>query len=316
MAIPPITYSGSRESRNHGRRPSAGRRFSTTAQSVPALETPRTLCPKDGDAFSYDPAHLKAWYMPQEIWEQLPARLHGPLARLQHAGAAVLTGFSRLSEVGAATGVISEEDEDFDVDATKGAVGDSVVDCAPFGLSTLHERRLSARHDSFNSSVSGSSSFSIPATPPKTPTSRSGANTPPTPSPISPFTLKPQTHALPSLGIPAPPPSAEYPKLPSPTSTSNFFPANQQTSRYLAELSHLRSDCLVRLRHAARRVDGEFSEALRGGEFYDGFRLDPEAEADKADEVQRQFEMWWARKKELVQSLEARGSRLVRGWGA
>lgn len=60
--------------------------------SSPQIESPRTLCPRDGDAFSYNPSHLPAWYIPQDLWERLPATLQSTLASMQHAGAAALTG--------------------------------------------------------------------------------------------------------------------------------------------------------------------------------------------------------------------------------
>jgi hypothetical protein len=62
------------------------------SRSVSNLESPRTACPKDGDAFSYNPAHLRAWYLPDDIWARLPAQLRTNLAAVQHSGAAVLTG--------------------------------------------------------------------------------------------------------------------------------------------------------------------------------------------------------------------------------
>jgi hypothetical protein len=65
---------------------------SSLSRSTSHLESPRAPCPKDGDAFSYDPAHLQYWYLPQEIWDRLPASMQSSLAAVQHSGAAVLTG--------------------------------------------------------------------------------------------------------------------------------------------------------------------------------------------------------------------------------
>jgi len=62
--------------------------LSRTASNVDA----RTVGPKDGDAFSYDPSHLRHWYCPQELWDRLPKQVQSSLADVQHAGAAVLTG--------------------------------------------------------------------------------------------------------------------------------------------------------------------------------------------------------------------------------
>ena len=69
---------------------------SSLSRSASHLDSPRAICPKDGDAFSYDPAHLRTWYLPQEIWNRLPAELRSGLAAVQHSGAAVLTGKPRL----------------------------------------------------------------------------------------------------------------------------------------------------------------------------------------------------------------------------
>ena len=73
--------------RNHSRRSSSRKSFGSSL-----VDSPRTLCPRDGDAFSYDPAHLAEWYIPQDLWDHLPLSLQTTLASMQHSGAAVLTG--------------------------------------------------------------------------------------------------------------------------------------------------------------------------------------------------------------------------------
>jgi hypothetical protein len=80
-------------SQTRGRRSSSRKSFvSPMSRSASTLESPRTSCPKDGDAFSYNPAHLRAWYLPEDVWARLPAQLRLDLAAVQHSGAAVLTG--------------------------------------------------------------------------------------------------------------------------------------------------------------------------------------------------------------------------------
>lgn len=75
------------------RRSSSRRSFaSPLSRSNSNLDLPRPTCPKDGDAFSYDPTHLETWYLSQELWARLPAQLRSRIAAVQHAGAAVLTG--------------------------------------------------------------------------------------------------------------------------------------------------------------------------------------------------------------------------------
>jgi hypothetical protein len=79
--------------RTRPRRSSSRKSFaSPLSRSTSQLDSPRAVCPKDGDAFSYDPTHLRMWYLPQELWDQLPVALRSSLASVQHSGAAVLTG--------------------------------------------------------------------------------------------------------------------------------------------------------------------------------------------------------------------------------
>jgi hypothetical protein len=87
----PLYHSPTALGRGRQRRSSGRQSF--TASVLPAsLDSPRTLCPKDGDAFSYSPSHLPVWYIAQDLWERLPRDVQSNLAAVQHAGAAVLTG--------------------------------------------------------------------------------------------------------------------------------------------------------------------------------------------------------------------------------
>ena len=84
--------------RTRTRRSSSRKSFaSPLSRSASYLDSPRAACPKDGDAFSYDPVHLRNWYLPQNIWDKLPAELQSSVAAVQHSGAAVLTGTFLLS---------------------------------------------------------------------------------------------------------------------------------------------------------------------------------------------------------------------------
>lgn len=72
-------------------------RTSFTKSPLPlALQSPRTLCPRDSDTYSFNPAYLPRWYVEQHVWDSLPAQLQSALAEMQHAGAAVLTGIDPL----------------------------------------------------------------------------------------------------------------------------------------------------------------------------------------------------------------------------
>ena len=89
---PTLVYNNPAFTKYHERRGSSRRSFTSLSRSASQVDSPRTLCPRDGDAFSYDRTHLQAWYIPQTLWEHLPSNVQAPLATLQQAGAAVLTG--------------------------------------------------------------------------------------------------------------------------------------------------------------------------------------------------------------------------------
>jgi hypothetical protein len=86
-----LTYNNPAFSKYHERRGSTRRSF-TSSFSAPKMESPRTLCPRDGDAFSYDRSHLTHWHVAQDLWDRLPSNIQTTLAAVQQAGAAVLTG--------------------------------------------------------------------------------------------------------------------------------------------------------------------------------------------------------------------------------
>lgn len=97
MAVPSSpklqVYHSPNPDRNRMRRGSSRKSFTSPSIPVtPMIESPRTLCPKDTDAFSYDPTQLSAWYVAQELWDRLPSTLQASLTAMQRAGAAVDTG--------------------------------------------------------------------------------------------------------------------------------------------------------------------------------------------------------------------------------
>ena len=87
----PVYHSPTSFTRGRQRRSSTRQSF-TLPTLPPGVESPRTLCPKDGDTFSYKPSLLPEWYIPQELWERLPSQFQAILRKMQLAGAAVLTG--------------------------------------------------------------------------------------------------------------------------------------------------------------------------------------------------------------------------------
>ena len=221
---------------NHQRRPSVRRSFSATSPipSTPKIESPRTLCPRDGDAFSYNPAHLPAWYMPQDLWARLPPQLLASLAAMQHAGAAVLTGFERLENLSGSLNSVPEE---------KSQVGGPELGDR-FATTIVKPRTASnassVRHDSgFSSPISASPTSSISSSPLL-------SYDHPTAS-ISPLSLPPTTAAQ----------TSHHHRRAFTT------PLNPHNAYYAAELSYLRTDSLPRLRHSARRVETEWAECKR-----------------------------------------------------
>ncbi|OJD36091.1 uncharacterized protein BKCO1_13000119 [Diplodia corticola] len=326
---------------NHYRRPSLKKTLTPVSAGVSAR---RTHCPRDVDAFSFSPSHLPAWSMPQDLWENLPDRLRPHIVSMQHAGAAVLTGFERLQEI--RTNLLSDL---VDLDESQ----DSVHTNEPVGSNMLAENELDVllSNMNFNTSTKGPrsrhDSLATPAlfTPSLTPSGsevlsdRSACSSMPgTPGESSPVTpaspptiLSPfnfpvddesaqQSHTLPptsptSLASPVSPPDTEMPCSPistpsTPNSTSVVSPMrpfinpprHPHATYYAAEMVELRCVALVRLRHAARRVDAEWGECKRVGVVRPSER-DPDARMAK------EFELWWSGRKGSIGALEERVRR-------
>lgn len=190
--------------------------------------------PKDGDAFSYNPAHLRHWYCPQELWDRLPEQVQSSLAALQHAGAAVLTGFERLDKH-------LEGSEDSDCDTSRLAPEDALAQ-----LDQLPSPRL--RTTSNASSVFQSDS-STPLTSASS-ASHSGSASPlESPVPVS------------QLMCPGSPLSLGLSERSRSRERSFSTPLKSHDAYYAVELSHLRTEALPRLRHKTYKVDTAWSEA-------------------------------------------------------
>ena len=218
---------------NHQRRPSVRRSFSATSPipSTPKIESPRTLCPRDGDAFSYNPAHLPAWYMPQDLWARLPRQLLASLAAMQHAGAAVLTGFERLENLSGSLNSVPEEKSQVGGPELGDRFATAIV--KPRTASNASSMRYDSAFSSPTSSISSSPVLS---------------SNHPTAS-ISPLSLPPTVNTAAQTG--------HHHRRAFTT------PLNPHNAYYAAELSYLRTDSLPRLRHSARRVETEWAECKR-----------------------------------------------------
>ncbi|KAH7558683.1 hypothetical protein J3E72DRAFT_429910 [Bipolaris maydis] len=265
---PKPVYNNPGRPRRDSCRPMGG---ASLSRSSSYLNAARVAAPKDGDAFSYNPAHLRHWYCPQQLWDRLPEQVQSSLAALQHAGAAVLTGFERLDKH-------LESSDDSDVDG-KPAADDSLAQ-----LDQLPSPRF--RTISNASSVFQSDS-STPLTSASS-TSQSGSASPVESSLPASHLLCPGSPIL--LGASERSRSRER---------SFSTPLKSHDAYYAAELSHLRTEALPRLRHKTYKVDSAWSEAK------------PQMHADDINA----FENWLAEKKCAILSLSERGKRLAKAVG-
>ncbi|KAH7359581.1 hypothetical protein BKA66DRAFT_427113 [Pyrenochaeta sp. MPI-SDFR-AT-0127] len=261
------------------RRSSTRKSFtSTLSRSSSHLDSPRTACPKDGDAFSYDPAHLHNWYLPQPLWDRLPAELQSSLAAVQHSGAAVLTSFERLDNN---TKLLDAGRSDHKV-----PVDDLLVNLDD--LPPPKFRTISNASSVFQSDLSSPLTGGSPASQSgcASPVTSSGFSLSQTMSPASPISLGPPGF------------SDEHAR---PRDRSFSTPLEPHDAYYATELSHLRTEALPRLRHKCHKVDTEWYEAKRT--------------ASIATDDINAFETWWADKKCAVLGLNERGKRLATDFG-
>ncbi|PSN74094.1 hypothetical protein BS50DRAFT_7727 [Corynespora cassiicola Philippines] len=236
-ASPPLPYhSPSSYAEVRGRRSSSRKSFTTPLiiPSTSVIESPRPVCPVDSDAFSFDAAYLKEWLIAQDLWTRLPCQLQAALAMMQHAGAAVLTGYQRLErhtqQLDSGSPNHKLEEDEF------------LVQLDPLPSPKL--RTMSTASSSFNSdlasSVFSNSPVSLPSYSPMTQSQ--------TLSPISPICLTPVDD-----------------KRSQSRDRSFSTPLEPHDAYYATELSHLRTEALPRLRHAGHKVDMEWYDAKRTG---------------------------------------------------
>lgn len=264
----------------HTRRNSSRKSFaSSLSRSGSHVELPRTACPKDGGAFSYNPSHLCSWYLPQDLWDRLPSQLQSTLAAVQHAGAAVLTSFERLDK----------HTEDFDGGRPDHTIAEDDFIVQLDELPPPKYRTVSNASSVFHSDISSPPYSGSPA-------SQSGCASPATSSfslgyaatPCSPISLGPAEEAFGN-------------KRGRSRDRSFSTPLEPHDAYYATELSHLRTEALPRLRHSARKVDNEWYEAKRTGTV--------------AAEDVNLFENWWVDKKCNILSLNDKGKRLATALG-
>lgn len=288
--------------------------------------------------------------MPLELWDALPPKLSRPLAALQHAGAAVLTGFERVAEMSPPLPDLVEElldpadtpispheevtaklmDHQRKASMEDGKKEEEVYHCAPYrrdsgATGTFPFPSLTSRSSSFM--ASSSSAFSSGSVTRSNSTSHPSPNsmeilTPETP-PVSPLVLPPSFDNSDFRQVTSPLVEGGIGGIASPRlATSKFVQhSDPRTAQFLAELHHLRHEMLVRLRHSVLRVDAEWRDCRRTsssgwGEsgFENGGVLLP-------SDLDGDFEAWWKAKKIFVGELEhkaktiGRGMKVSIGWG-
>ncbi|KAH9867793.1 hypothetical protein IAQ61_007097 [Plenodomus lingam] len=264
-------YHDPRPTRN--RRSSSRKSLASLSRSASHIDTPRTACPKDSDAFSYNPVHLRAWLIPQDLWDRLPAPVQSSLAAVQHSGAAVLTSFERLDKQAESASSSSHESK------------------VPMDelLMKLEDLPLPKFRTVSNASSVVQSDISSPIT-----EGSSGSQS--QSECASPMTSFSSTQAVPVSPI-----SLGPPELFSHSSRSRdrsfSTPLEPHDAYFATELSHLHTEALPRLRHKCHKVDTEWHEAKRAGNF--------------TTDVMNDFENCWAEKKCLVLSLNEKCKRLA-----
>lgn len=241
----------------HGRE----RRSSSRASAMSfRLESPRTLCPRDEDAFSYNPSHLPAWYLDQELWNALPKNLQANLAAFQHAGAAVLTGLERV------------EEHSLDIVNIKGAAAqdnaqrEGAVLSLEDSIPSMSKLPPILRNDSITSSqLEAATCASVFTSSPLLSVSDSVSPRPGTPlsevcTPISPMALAPFDTTRVFFD----------PSKPTVIRERSFStPLEPHDAYYMTELSQLRTESLPRLRHSLRKINTNWNEAKRTATFAD-----------------------------------------------
>jgi hypothetical protein len=184
---------------------------------------------------------------------------------MQHAGAAVLTGFERLAKHVEQVESTRVDEDDFV----------HLEDLPSPKIRTISNASSSALFSDTSSSVFTNSPNSESASP-----SLCASQVV---SPISPISLQPFE-------------KESSDKRARSRDRSFSIPLEPHDAYYAAELSHLRTEALPRLRHTARKLDGAWAEAKRAGPLSIG---DVNA-----------FENWLAEKKCRIYHFDEKAKRL------
>lgn len=238
----------------------------------PSIESPRTLCPRDIDAFSFSAAHLPYWCFDDALWKHLPDSLKELVAHFQRSGAAVLTGFERLEEH---SGHITTFTPRPTEDEMLVQLDDSIS-----SLKSLPKLDTDSTLSSFNVTSSPTSSAQSPSM-----SASQGSQI----SPVSPI----------SLAVDVFPDGMLSPGsiLGSRTRERSFStPVDPCDAYYRNELSQLRTEAIPRLRHAALRLAIEWTAVKNSGSI-------PKEDVEA-------FQRWWDERKVKADDLDEKTRRL------
>ncbi|KAF2003144.1 hypothetical protein P154DRAFT_111510 [Amniculicola lignicola CBS 123094] len=262
-----VTYRSSASAHSSSRRGSSRRASSSVDLPLSLkIDPPRSRGPQNSDSFSYSPNHLSAWYISGDVWDRLPLKLRTTLASLQHAGAAVLTGYERLEQHSEGVDNVLQPKANHD----ELDLGDAMLSSPALPGLLRSSQGYGSPSDYISSPVFTSSSSSSGSLTPSTYSSQAM-------SPVSPICLTPADASR-------------------PRERSFSTPLEPHDAYYTTELSHLRTEAIPRLRHAARKVEVEWKESTRAGAI--------------SDDDNAYFEKWWSDKKSSITSLYAKCQRV------
>lgn len=257
----------------------------------PSIESPRTLCPRDIDAFSFSPAHLPYWCFDEALWKNLPEPLKELAAHFQRSGAAVLTGEYRITSatMNARTNMTAgferlEEHSGHITTFTPKPTEDEMLvqlDDSISSLRSLPKLDTDSSISSYHVTSSPTSSTQSPSM-----SASQGSQI----SPVSPISLAADVFPDGMLS----PNSA----LASSRTRERSFstPVDPIDAYYRNELSQLRIEAIPRLRHAAIRLGIEWQSIKSSGKM--------------AKEEVEAFQRWWDERKIRAEDLDEKTRRL------
>lgn len=267
-------------------------RKSSYSTPLPAsIESPRTLCPRDIDAFSFSPAHLTNWSFDDALLKHLPNALKEAIAHFQRSGAAVLTGkcltviIVMVTQTDMTPGFERLEEHSGHISTfTPKPTEDEMIVQLDDSVSSLKSLPKLDTDSSFSSSYHVTSSPTSSTHSPSMSVSQ-GSQV----SPVSPISLAADVYPDGKLS-----PGASLAARARERSFST--PVDPADAYYRNELSQLRTEAIPRLRHAGIKVGIEWLAVKDSGAI----------PKEDVDVLQR----WWDERNVKVQELDEKTRRL------